>query len=86
MLQQPPEIEKNKEGQPLRPPSAYMLFARDVRKILKKKMPNCTLSDIMKAVSMDWVKLHKSKKAEYYREAKRKKHQFNIELNEWTTK
>jgi hypothetical protein len=51
---------------PKRPLSAYMIFAKDIRAILKKKMPLCSFSDVMKAVSMDWVKLSKEKKLEYY--------------------
>ncbi len=43
-----------------------MIFAKDVRKILKKKMPHCSISDVMKAVSMDWVKLNRVKKSEYH--------------------
>lgn len=62
---------------PKRPLSAYMLFAKDVRAILKKKMPLCTLSDVMKAVSMDWCKLGKEKKAEYFSEARRRKIQYH---------
>jgi hypothetical protein len=62
-----PEIEKcSLDGMPKRPLSAYMLFAKDIRAILKKKMPLCSFSDVMKAVSMDWVKLSKEKKLEYY--------------------
>ena len=71
---------------PKRPLSAYMIFAKDVRNILKKKMPHCTLSDVMKAVSMDWVKLNKEKKNEYFSEAKRRKHQYYIEYKNWLLK
>ena len=40
----------------------------------------------MKAVSMDWVKLAKEKKAEYYGEARRRKAQYFTEYNEWVAK
>jgi energy-converting hydrogenase A subunit M len=56
-----------------------MIFANDVRKVLKKKMPLCGLSDVMKAVSMDWVKLNRDKKREYFEEARRLKQQYTIE-------
>lgn len=62
-----PVIERRSDdGMPKRPQSAYMIFAKDVRKILKKKMPHCSISDVMKAVSMDWVKLNRVKKSEYH--------------------
>lgn len=79
-----PKIDRCVEDDmPKRPLSAYMIFAKDVRKILKKKMPHCTLSDVMKAVSMDWVKLNKVKKVEYYGEARRRKLQYHTEYQQW---
>lgn len=79
----PPEIETNKDGVPKRPPSAYVMFAKEVRSVLKRKMPNCSFSDVMKAVSIDWVKLSKEKKAEYYGEARRLKVAYHQKYNEW---
>ena len=60
-----------------------MIFAKDVRNILKKKMPHCSISDVMKAVSMDWVKLNRVKKSEYHQEARRRKSQYYKEYHEW---
>jgi len=46
-------------------------------------MSNCDFSDVMKAVSIDWVKLSKEKKAEYYSEARRLKICYHKKYNEW---
>ena len=59
------------------------MFAKDVRAVLKRKMPNCEFSDVMKAVSIDWVKLSKEKKSEYYSEARRLKICYYKKYNEW---
>ena len=40
----------------------------------------------MKAVSMDWVKLSKEKKYEYYTEAWRLKIAYDSEYKEWLSK
>jgi hypothetical protein len=63
-----PLIERSADGMPKRPLSAYLLYAKDVRRVLKKKLPlqGCQLSDVMKAVSMDWVKLSPEKKHLYH--------------------
>ena len=34
-----PILDKGEDGIPKRPLSAYMIFAKDVRAVLKKKMP-----------------------------------------------
>lgn len=47
------------EGMPKKPMSAYLSFARDVRDTLKRKQPSASVSDIMKAVAIDWAKLEK---------------------------
>ena len=78
-----PLIPTNQDGMPKRPPSAYVMFAKDVRAVLKRKMPNCEFSDVMKAVSIDWVKLSKEKKSEYYSEARRLKICYHKKYNEW---
>jgi hypothetical protein len=54
-----PKVAVTDEGMPKKPLSAYLSFARDVRDGLKKKTPNASVSDIMKAVSIDWAKLEK---------------------------
>ena len=46
-------------------------------------MPNCEFNDVMKAVNIDWVKMSKDKKAEYYSEARRLKICYHKEYNEW---
>jgi len=62
----PALILKDPLGMPKRPISAYLMFAKDTRKLLKKKMGKCTVSDVMKAVSIDWVKLCTEEKYNYH--------------------
>lgn len=42
---------------PKKPLTAYLSFANEIRANLKRKQPNASISDIMKAVSIEWAKL-----------------------------
>lgn len=51
---------------PKKPLSAYLSFTQDVRDLLRRKRPNASVSDIMKAVSIDWAKLKPEQKDDYF--------------------
>ena len=68
---------------PKKPLSAYLLFASDTRDLLRRRQPNASVSDIMKAISIDWAKLDKSKKHDYFETARRNRRQYYGEMREW---
>lgn len=76
-------VHRDKTGMPKKPLSAYLLFARDVRDKLKRKQPNASVSDIMKAVSIDWAKLSTEKKSSYFDTAKRNTDAYKKQYKEW---
>lgn len=71
---------------PKKPLSAYLLFAQETRDLLRRKQPNASVSDIMKAISIDWAKLEKQKKHEYFETARRNRRQYYELLREWEAK
>ena len=50
-------MKTNQDGSPKKPLSAYLLFANETRNNLKRKRPHATVSDVMKAVTIEWAKL-----------------------------
>ena len=66
-----PVVNFAKDGMPKKPLSAYLLFASETRDVLRRKQPNASVSDIMKAISIDWAKLDKPKKREFFDSARR---------------
>ena len=75
-----------KDGMPKKPLSAYLLFASETRNILKRKTPNASVSDIMHAISIDWAKLDKTKKHEYFETARRNRREYYQLMREWEAK
>lgn len=61
---------------PKKPLSAYLLFAAETRDVLRRKQPNASVSDIMHAISIDWAKLDKAKKREFFEMARRNRRQY----------
>jgi len=78
-----PTIRRDKNGMPKKPPSAYLLFAADKRKSLRKRKPEASLSDIMRAVSLNWAKLSPDKESKYNEKAKEEKERYAEALREW---
>ena len=81
-----PKVAVTDEGMPKKPLSAYLSFARDVRDGLKKKTPNASVSDIMKAVSIDWAKLEKDQRRSYFSIARKNKKKFMEMMKVWEEK
>ncbi|KAI8888579.1 hypothetical protein K501DRAFT_329706 [Backusella circina FSU 941] len=56
-----------------RPPNAYLLFNREMRKKLKQSNPNMTVGEISKEVGTKWKSLSKTEKDRFVREANKLK-------------
>jgi hypothetical protein len=65
-----PKVKLAKDGMPKKPLSAYLSFASDVREKLRRKKPTASVSDIMKAVSIEWAKLKPDEKDDYFQKSR----------------
>ena len=81
-----PVVTFTQEGMPKKPLSAYLLFASQTRDQLRRKQPNASVSDIMKAISIDWAKLDKPTKREYFDTVRRNRRHYYSLLKDWEAK
>ncbi len=82
MLNKPVRLDPS-TGKPMKPKTAYQLFAAYMRKRLKYKKPNASDSDRMKAIILEWAKLPSEQKRCYFEEAKADKDRYEHALQEW---
>ena len=71
---------------PKKPLSAYLIFASETREKTKRRSPGATISDIMKAISIDWARLDRSVKLEYFDKVRRDRRHYYSLLREWEAK
>eukprot|EP00928_Gymnodinium_smaydae_P010240 TRINITY_DN13842_c0_g1_i1.p1 TRINITY_DN13842_c0_g1~~TRINITY_DN13842_c0_g1_i1.p1 ORF type:complete len:1154 (-),score=362.75 TRINITY_DN13842_c0_g1_i1:37-3498(-) len=65
---------------PLRPKSAYMRFAGDVRERIQKENPGMSLGDLGKEVAVQWAALSVETKKNYEERSKQEKEQYDKDL------
>lgn len=81
-----PQVVLSKEGMPKKPMSAYLSFANDVREKLRRKKPSASVSDIMKAVSIEWTKLKPEEKDDYFQKARVNRAEYYNLMRQWEAK
>ncbi|PSC71969.1 non-histone chromosomal 6 [Micractinium conductrix] len=73
------EKKEKDPNAPKRPLSAYMFFASDKRKELKKDQPTLTLGEVGKATGAAWSELTEKDKAPYVKKAEADKVRYEKE-------
>lgn len=61
----------DKSSKPKKPPTAYLLFAEDLRQKLKREEPSIDFMEISKRISESWKGISLERKKEYQRKADR---------------
>lgn len=69
---------KKDKNAPKRPPTAFFLFARDHRPVIKSANPGAGVTDVAKLLGADWQNLSEREKKRYYGIADKEKANYDI--------
>ena len=69
---------KKDKNAPKRPPTAFFLFSRDHRPVIKANNPGAGVTDVAKLLGADWQNLSDREKKRYYGIANKEKQQYDI--------
>jgi len=76
-------VKEKKDGAPKRSPSAFFLFVKSKRPLIKDKYPDMPNTMVVKTCSELWKELSESEKIPFQEEEKKLRAQYHIEANIW---
>lgn len=79
-------VKNQKKDKPKRPMSAFFLFVRDRRNVVRMSHPGVKISEITSMIADEWNVLAIDQKMPYISEALENKEKYNQELKSYLTK